>query len=62
MTYSLFCGDTYVCSVDYDAQLPGVLSKKESDEILQKAKLTNDYKKFNNWIGFGYLTIKLNAY
>lgn len=60
MTYSLYCGDEYVCTVSHKVEKIGVLSKKESDEILEKARKTNEYKNYNRWLGFGYLTIKIN--
>jgi hypothetical protein len=57
---SLFCGDTFVTNVNYKCERFGVLSKDEHDKIQMLAQETEEYKNFNNWLGFGYLTIKFN--
>lgn len=62
MNYSIFYGDVYICTVHYGkAKILGVLSIEEEKEILKRAE--RQMKECNyNFIGVGYVTIKLNAY
>ena len=59
-SYSLFCGDVEITRVHYKAEIPQCLSKTEQEEIKELARDTYQYKNFENWIGFGFMTIKLN--
>lgn len=59
-TYSLFCGDIKITEVKFNAEIPQALSKNEQDSIKDLAKETRDYKDFHEWLGFGFMTIKLN--
>lgn len=59
--YSLFCGDVLVCKVSHNTEHRQALSQDEINAIQEKARQTVEYKKFHDWIGFGYLEIKLNA-
>lgn len=59
--YSLHCGDTEIVRVSYKAEIPQALSKDEQEDIKNLAKETHAYKNFKNWIGFGFMTIKLCA-
>lgn len=57
--YSLHCGDTEIVRVYFKAETPQALSKDEQEKIREKARETNEYKNFQDWIGFGFMTIKL---
>ena len=57
--YSLHCGDVEIVRVNHSTEIPQALSKNEQDEIRAKARKTSEYKNFNDWVGFGFMTIKL---
>jgi len=58
--YSIFIGDNKVVDVYYKAEIPQALSKHEQEEIKAKARKTYLFQQFDNYVGFGFLTIKLN--
>jgi len=60
MRYSIFCGDVKITEISFKAKNPQALSKEEQESIRTKASATHQYKEFNNWLGFGFVTIKLN--
>lgn len=57
--YALFCGDTEITKVYYKAENRQALSKQEQEEIRELARNTYAYENFEDWLGFGYMEIKL---